>query len=157
MCREVRKLAEESGGAAGEIGKLIDGLQNQTKASVEVTEEAGELMKKTVAQANEARKGLGETLKQIEVVNDSMQSIAATSQEQAASANEMANAVDQASRSTVEMAQKVGAIRDAAEETSQAAETVAKEAENVSNLSRSIEEKLSSFVIRKRNSDIATR
>ena len=90
VAEEVRKLAEESGQAAGSIGKLIEGLQNQTKESVEITAESGKIMARTVERADEAKIGLDEALKQIALVNDAMQNIAATSQEQAASANEMA-------------------------------------------------------------------
>ncbi|MCF4114976.1 MULTISPECIES: methyl-accepting chemotaxis protein [Dethiosulfovibrio] len=145
VAEEVRKLAEESGNAAGKIGNLIEELQSQTKDSVAITQQAGDLMKQTVVQADEAKKGLDETLQEIAVVNDSMQNIAATSEEQAASANEMANAVDQASRSTVDMAHKVGTIKKAAEETSLVSSNVAKEAEAMSSLVDNIERRLSKF------------
>ncbi|MEA3283653.1 MAG: methyl-accepting chemotaxis protein [Synergistota bacterium] len=147
VAEEVRKLAEESGNAAGKIGDLIEELQSQTKDSVEITKQAGELMKQTVIQADEAKKGLNETLQQITIVNESMQNIAATSEEQAASANEMADAVDQASRSTVEMAQKVGIIKGAAEETTIVSRNVAKEAEAMSILVENIEKRLGNFKI----------
>ncbi|EFC91478.1 methyl-accepting chemotaxis sensory transducer with Cache sensor [Dethiosulfovibrio peptidovorans DSM 11002] len=145
VAEEVRKLAEESGNAAGKIENLIEELQSQTRDSVAITQQAGDLMKQTVVKADEARKGLDETLQQIAVVNDSMQNIAATSEEQAASANEMANAVDQASRSTVDMAHKVGTIKKAAEETSLVSSNVAKEAEAMSSLVDNIERRLSKF------------
>ena len=145
MAEEVRKLAEESGRAAGSIGKLIEGLQSQTKESVEITSEAGKVMTRTVQLADEAKTGLDEALRQIALVNDAMQNIAATSQEQAASANEMASAVDQASRSTVDIAHRISVVKDSAEETVKASETVAKEAETVSLLSKSIQDRLSTF------------
>ncbi|SMG51260.1 methyl-accepting chemotaxis protein [Dethiosulfovibrio salsuginis] len=145
VAEEVRKLAEESGHAAGSIGKLIEGLQSQTKESVDVTTEAGKIMTQTVQQADEAKTGLDETLRQIALVNDAMQNIAATSQEQAASANEMANAVDQASRSTVDIANKISGVKSSADETAKASETVAQEAETVSLLSKSIQDRLATF------------
>ncbi len=145
VAEEVRKLAEESGRAAGSIGKLIEGLQSQTKESVEITSEAGKVMTRTVQLADEAKTGLDEALRQIALVNDAMQNIAATSQEQAASANEMASAVDQASRSTVDIAHRISVVKDSAEETVKASETVAKEAETVSLLSKSIQDRLSTF------------
>ncbi|MDD4836827.1 MAG: methyl-accepting chemotaxis protein [Dethiosulfovibrio sp.] len=145
VAEEVRKLAEESGQAAGSIGKLIEGLQNQTKESVEITAESGKIMTRTVKSADEAKVGLDEALRQIALVNDAMQNIAATSQEQAASANEMARAVDQASRSTVDIAQRIDGVKNSADETARASETVAKEAETVSMLSRSIQDRLSTF------------
>lgn len=145
VAEEVRKLAEESGQAAGSIGKLIEGLQSQTRESVNITAEAGKVMARTVKQADEAKAGLDETLRQIALVNDAMQNIAATSQEQAASANEMASAVDQASRSTVDIAHKINEVKGSADETARASETVAQEAETVSLLSKSIQGRLSTF------------
>lgn len=145
VAEEVRKLAEESGQAAGSIGKLIEELQSQTKESVNINAEAGKVMVRTIKQADEAKAGLDETLRQIALVNDAMQNIAATSQEQAASANEIARAVDQASRSTVDIAQKINVVKGSADETARASETVAQEAETVSILSRSIQDRLSTF------------
>lgn len=145
VAEEVRKLAEESGHAAGKIDELIGDLQRQAKDSIAITKENEEIMKKTVGKASEARAGLEETLESIKTVNGAMQNIAATSQEQAASSNEMASAVDLASKSTVEMAEKVGSIKGSSQETAQASENVAKEAEKLAKLAQSIETELKKF------------
>ncbi|MDD4836382.1 MAG: methyl-accepting chemotaxis protein [Dethiosulfovibrio sp.] len=145
VAEEVRKLAEESGHAAGKIDVLIGDLQRQAKDSIAITKENEETMKKTVDKASEARVGLERTLESIKTVNGAMQNIAATSQEQAASSNEMARAVDLASKSTVEMAEKVGSIRGSSQETAKASENVAKEAEKLAKLAQSIETELKKF------------
>ncbi|EFC91036.1 methyl-accepting chemotaxis sensory transducer with Cache sensor [Dethiosulfovibrio peptidovorans DSM 11002] len=154
VAEEVRKLAEESAKAAGKIDILIGDLQKQTGESISVTKETAEVMKDTVAKASEARKGLDETLESIKRVNVAMQNIAATSEEQAASSNEMAGAVDQASKSTVEMAQKVESIKSSTVETAKASDGVAHEAERLARLARSIDEELKRF--KTGSSEIAT-
>ncbi|MCF4151048.1 methyl-accepting chemotaxis protein [Dethiosulfovibrio sp. F2B] len=154
VAEEVRKLAEESAKAAGKIDALIGDLQKQTGESISVTKETAEVMKDTVANASEARRGLDETLESIKRVNVAMQNIAATSEEQAASSNEMAGAVDQASKSTVEMAQKVESIKSSTVETAKGSDGVAQEAERLAGLARSIDEELKRF--KTESSEIAT-
>ncbi len=145
VAEEVRKLAEESANAAGKIDSLVENLQKQTAESITVTKESAAIMKETVEKASEARRGLEETLISIRKVNVAMQNIAATSEEQAASSNEMAGAVDQASKSTMEMAHKVGSIKTSTIETAKASENVAQEAEKLARLALSIDGELKRF------------
>jgi len=145
VAEEVRKLAEESNVAAKEVESLISSLQVDTKRSLDVTVEAGGIMKETVAAAAEAQKELKEALSQIARVDDVMQNIAAAAQEQAAASAEMAAGIDRAAKGTGEMAKNLESIKGASDETSKAAESVAREASSVSEGTELIRERLAAF------------
>ena len=142
VAEEVRKLAEESAQAAKEVEVLITSLQNDTKGSLDVTEESGKVLEGTIAKAHQAQGKLQEALAQIARVNEAMQNIAATSQEQAAASGEMATGIDQATKSTVRVVDTIESIRHSTEDTAHASESVAQEsqklAEGAENLKRLI-------------------
>jgi methyl-accepting chemotaxis protein len=145
VAEEVRKLAEESNSAAKQVESLIGSLQAETKQSLEVTAEAGTIMKETLAAAAEAQKELREALSQIARVNDAMQNIAAAAQEQAAAAQEMASGIDQVTKGTLTVVDTIGNIRHATEDTATASENVAKEAQDTASGAERIQKLLAQF------------
>lgn len=132
VAEEVRKLAEQSNQAAGKVGDLIGILQTNTRTSIEAMGDVDRIVAEVVTSARSTTTRLDETLTQITKVNDAMQSIAAGSEEQAASSEEMAAGIDEVTKSTVEVTTHMDNIRQSTEETSLASEQVAKEAEILS-------------------------
>ncbi|SMG49124.1 methyl-accepting chemotaxis protein [Dethiosulfovibrio salsuginis] len=147
VAEEVRKLAEESAQASGQIGSLIGELQSKTRETAAINRESEEVMERTVIDADGARQGLDEVLRQMSLLNESMQNIAASAEEQSASTGEIAHAVDMASRSTQEMAVKVGSVRDGAESTVKVSEEVASQAERLSSLAQEIKRGVEHFTL----------
>ncbi|GHS97852.1 hypothetical protein AGMMS50276_18620 [Synergistales bacterium] len=131
VAEEVRKLAEESAKAAQNVNGIIGGLQSGAHDSMSAVTEAGRILTATLTQAEDAQKGLGEAMGSINKANDSIQSIAAVAEEQAASSKEVATGIDNATRSTMEMVGTVSNIRSAADTTAQAAQGVAEKAETI--------------------------
>ncbi|GHS98918.1 hypothetical protein AGMMS50276_21580 [Synergistales bacterium] len=131
VAEEVRKLAEESARAAQNVNGIIGGLQSGAHDSMGAVTEAGRILTATLTQAEDAQKGLGEAMDSINKANDSIQSIAAVAEEQAASSKEVATGIDNATRSTMEMVGTVSNIRSAADTTAQAAQGVAEKAETI--------------------------
>jgi methyl-accepting chemotaxis protein len=131
VAEEVRKLAEESNQAAGEVSKLITQLEQSTKSSIAVTEESGGILKNTLEQAREAQEELHLAMEEIRIVVASIGNVASTSQEQAASSQEMASAMDQITLGTTRIAERIRDIGGASESTAENAEAVAELAKNL--------------------------
>lgn len=142
---EVRKLAEDSSRAAGEIRNIIGTLGENADNSVASAEETAELAKDAASEVERARSLLNEALKAIVTINELMTSIANTSGEQATSCVEMARAVEKATLESSVIARNAMEIKDSAEETSKASESTALEAEELNTLSLRLEETLSFF------------
>lgn len=145
VAEEVRKLAEQSNKAAGNVGDLIATLQAKTHESIESMREADQIVADVVSAAESTSLRLDEVLAQINQVNDVMQSIASGSEEQAASSEEMAAGVDQVTKATVEITSHMENIRQSTEETSRASEQVAQEAETLSEGSERLIQLVSQF------------
>ncbi|MDL2263741.1 methyl-accepting chemotaxis protein [Synergistaceae bacterium OttesenSCG-928-I11] len=131
VAEEVRKLAEDSGSAAQEVQKQISNLQDDTKDADLIIKELEGMLARTVETAEKAKGMLGQSLKEVDALSESMQNIAAASEEQAASSDEIAKSVSQASRATVSVVGNLDGIRSATGNTAAASESVAQEAQNV--------------------------
>ena len=147
VAEEVRKLAEESNGAAKEVESLIGALQEETGGAMKVTEEAGQVLGATRDLAQAAQEGLREVLDRIARVNEAMQNIAATSEEQAASSQEMASGIDQVTQATVQVVTTLDTIRHSTEETAKASEQVARESQKLSLGAQALKEELNRFTL----------
>jgi methyl-accepting chemotaxis protein len=145
VAEEVRKLAEESARAAQSVNSIIGELQNGAQESIKATTEAARALVETIAQAEQAQVEMNGAMKEMNKANDSIQSIAAVAEEQAASSKEVATAIDSATKSTMEMVETISNIRHASEETAQAAQSVAEQSESMSGYARSLAEALSRF------------
>lgn len=144
---EVRKLAEESGKAASEVGALITRLQDGATRAINETGAAGQIMAKTVVNAQEAQEQLSAALSQIAKINDVMQSIAAGAQEQAAAAEQMAAGVDQVSTATLQVVEAVANIRANSDETAKASEGVATHAQALTEGAERMQQSLARFKV----------
>ena len=147
VAEEVRKLAEASNIAAGEVSKLIDTLESNTNRSISVTEEAGRTMEKIVRRAEEAGKELNVALEEISKVIDAINSVASTAQEQAASSQEMASAMDQITVGTTEIAEFVQDMAKASEDTAKVAEALAERAKDMSHQGDDLMAQISRFKV----------
>lgn len=132
VAEEVRHLAEESGNAAQEVQKLISTLQEDTQNASAIITEMGDILQKTVLEAEKAGEDLGRSLLEVNSLSAAMQSIAAEAQQQAAASGEMATAVARASQATAEVKENLDGIKAAASDTSIAGENVAQEAQRLS-------------------------
>jgi methyl-accepting chemotaxis protein len=131
VAEEVRKLAEESAGAADSVKGIIDRLQESAHESIDAVLEAGQTLNETLLGAEATQTKLSETLDGMNKANDSIQNIASVAQEQAASSKEVATAIDSATRSTMEMVETISSIRSATDGTAQAAKGVATQSQSM--------------------------
>ena len=147
VAEEVRKLAEESAGAAKEVETLIAPLQGHTRDSLESVGESGRSLETAIARIHETQAKLQEALGQIARVNEAMQNIAATSQEQAAASEEMAQSIDLATKSTFQVVETIGSIRQSTGETARASESVAQESQKLAEGAEHLKRLLARFVL----------
>jgi Methyl-accepting chemotaxis protein len=147
---EVRKLAEESSRAAREVAALITTLHGNAGESMEVTEETGRVMQSTVDEAADAQGRLSGVLGEIARIEKSIAHIAELSRSQASASEEMAGAIDQVSHATIDVVQRVDAIRSASAETAAASEGVAREASAMADRAEYMRNLLSRFILSKK-------
>jgi methyl-accepting chemotaxis protein len=145
VAEEVRKLAEKSAAATGEIAALIQGIQQTVDEAVAAMDESTREVETGVAHANESGQALEIILQAVEAVNRQVEEIASAAQEVSASTSEMVSAMDAVSavaeENTVateemaagsdEMTRAIEQIASVGEENSAAAEEVSAAAEEM--------------------------
>lgn len=131
VAEEVRNLAEESGGAAQEVQKLISALEKDTGSANNVIEKMEKILEDTVIQAMQGQEKLSQSLQEVDSLSSSVQSIAAVAQEQAAASGEMVDTIERISQAMAEVTRTLSGIKMATEDTSAASENVAGEAQNL--------------------------
>lgn len=99
VATEVKELAQESARAAGEIGKLIEGIQRETSAAVTSIDEISEI----IAQ-----------------ISDRQATIASAVEQQTATTAEITRSVNEAATGAAEIAANITGVSTAAESTTEA-------------------------------------
>jgi methyl-accepting chemotaxis protein len=94
VAEEVRKLAEKSSSAAGEITTLIKAITQSVGEAVNAMEAGSEDVQTGVQQAHQAGAALKSILSAIETVNQATEQVGATAAQVNQSVNEMVNAID---------------------------------------------------------------
>ncbi len=109
---EVRKLAEKTGSATGEISSLVSGIQAEVNQAVAQMLQANERASQTRTQVLATTEALDNASQHTEVVTETMRSIAAAVQEQSAAVHEIAQRIEEIARSAQE---NTSAVQEAAE------------------------------------------
>lgn len=128
VAEEVRKLASESNRAAGEISRLIGSLSENSRTASGLTEELGRLLGDTSDGAKLAEAGLKCAMGDIDKAIESMASIASATKDQAASSEEMASAMERASKGMLNITHLIHGIAEASEETAETSARVSSRA-----------------------------
>lgn len=119
---EVRKLAERTGKATGEITSMITGIQKETEQAVEAMESGMQVVDKGRELTDQAGSSLNEIVSQAQRVMAMIQQMAAAAQEQSAASAQIARNVEHISAVTQETATGAEQSAAAAEELSRQAE-----------------------------------
>ena len=123
---EVRKLAERTGKATGEITEMIKGIQSETEEAVGSMESGIQEVEKGRELADQAGNALNEVVNMSQRVMDMIQQIATAAEEQSTAAEEISKNVEHISSVTKETATGAEQSATAAEELSQQAEGLKK-------------------------------
>ncbi len=119
---EVRKLAERTGQATGEITEMIKGIQQGTQEAVSSMETGIKEVDTGRDLTDKAGNSLTEIVSGSQRIMDMIQQIATASDEQSAAAEQIARNVEQVSAATKESAAGAGQAATAAEELSRNAD-----------------------------------
>ncbi|MFH1686529.1 MAG: HAMP domain-containing methyl-accepting chemotaxis protein [bacterium] len=111
---EVRKLAERTGKATGEITAMIKGIQSQTEQAVSSMEAGVQEVDKGRELVDRAGVSLSEIVNESQRVMDMIQQIATASEEQAAAAEEVSRNVEHISEVTESTARRSDQSSEAA-------------------------------------------
>ena len=133
VAEEVRKLAEESGNAAREVSKQIKELQEHSGSSLAATREVAQNISELLRSAEAVDRELQGVLGATNHLNESIQNVAAVSEEQAASAEEMTASVQSVTTS-------IGEIVGVQKELGQAASDTVDVAKSIGRASRTVAE-----------------
>ncbi|MDR1514657.1 MAG: methyl-accepting chemotaxis protein [Synergistaceae bacterium] len=147
VAEEVRKLAEESNVASGQVKDLIEKLQSGTAEAIRSTHDSAAEISKIVVKAEESRKHLEDTLIEIGRVNDSVQAIAAAAEQQSASSNEISESANLIHGSVSNLTNEISAVGKAAAETLEVVESVAAESRNLSDIATDTETLINNFKV----------
>lgn len=121
---EVRKLAERTGKATGEITDMIKGIQSETTEAVASMEAGIQEVDKGRAMADKAGNSLQEIVSMSERVMDMIQQISTSSEEQSVAAEQISKNIEYISSVTKETAAGAEQSAAAAEELHRSAESL---------------------------------
>ncbi len=119
---EVRKLAERTGKATGEITEMIKGIQSETQEAVQSMESGIQEVNRGRELADQAGTSLNEIVAMSQRVMDMIQQIATASEEQSTAAEQISKNIEQVSSITKETATGAEQSAAAAEELNRQAE-----------------------------------
>jgi len=104
---EIRKLAEQSKQATGNIANILKKIQQGAKEADEKTSETAKVVEEAANQAAAVGGKLKDILSEVESMASMVESTAASAQEQSAAAQEMASAVDGATKAIADIAARL--------------------------------------------------
>ena len=107
---EVRKLAERTTGATKEIAKMIKGIQAETDDAVKAMQRGTKEVEEGIRLADEAGAALGEIVTGAQNTVDMIQQIAAASDEQSTTSEQISRSVEDISTVSTESAEGIAEI-----------------------------------------------
>ena len=138
VAEEIRNLAEETKKATANIGKLIEGIQNDTSDAVKVMGETTKAVEAGEEVMDRVADGLSKILEAVSKTSGMIQNIASMAEEQSASTEEIASAIDNVSKSANEITAKIDITEKASDRQMNIMEGLVKKTEEL--LARSLEE-----------------
>lgn len=113
---EVRKLAEQSEAEAGEIAKLVSGIQGRIREAVEKMESVSEIVTRGDQKARSVEQGLDNILQSVSELSEYIDDIAGRAQDQSAAAQEIAASTEEQTAVLEKVGSYVAELNTLAEE-----------------------------------------
>ena len=101
---EVRKLAEKTMAATGEVGKAIHGIQEGTAKNTENVENSTRIVSEVMEMASNSGTALGEIVRLVDQAADQIRAIATASEQQSSTSEEINRAIEDVNRISSENA-----------------------------------------------------
>jgi methyl-accepting chemotaxis protein len=145
VAEEVRKLAEESNGAARRITDLAGEITKDLDAVVASVEHNAKDSREAAALAETTRKTIGGILESLKQITLATQDLAAVSQEQAASSEEIASTVQNIALRVGDATTATKALRASMDDVTDEAQRVTEGAQELASISRELKSALEGF------------
>ena len=142
---EVRKLAEQSASAAGNISSLINEIQKEIVNSVKAMDNGTSAVKDGINMVNQAGKSFGEIVDDINYIASQMQDVSAVTEEISAGSQNMLGAIENVAKISNESSENAENVVAASQEQTALMKEVANAAENLTQMAMELQSLMSSF------------
>ncbi|WP_081412687.1 methyl-accepting chemotaxis protein [Fictibacillus gelatini] len=142
---EVRKLAEQSGNSASQIGRLITGIQEETKISLSSMDHVKEDVTSGLAVVKDTEDNFREILNAIHEIDEKIVHVAGVIKKLAESADEYANSTAHVAETAKETAQNTQEVAASTEEQMASMEEIAASAQSLSKLAEELQSLIGKF------------
>ncbi|MBZ9686272.1 methyl-accepting chemotaxis protein [Clostridium estertheticum] len=142
---EVRKLAEQSASAAGNISSLINEIQKEIVNAVNAMDNGTIAVKDGISMVNEAGKSFGEILEDINYIASQMQDVSAVTEEIGAGTHNMLGAIENVAKISTESSGNAENVVAASQEQTALMKEVANAAENLTQMAVELQSLMSNF------------
>ena len=142
---EVRKLAEQSASAAGNISSLINEIQNEIVNAVKAMDNGTLAVKDGINMVNQAGKSFGEILEDVNYIASQMQDVSAVTEEISAGTHNMLGAIENVAKISTKSSGNAENVVAASEEQTALMKEVANAAENLTDMAVELQTLMSNF------------
>ncbi|HQC37709.1 MAG TPA: methyl-accepting chemotaxis protein, partial [Thermotogota bacterium] len=142
---EIRKLAEESRTATGNISRILKEIEQRAQQVNGATVKTVEIVQQTSQQAKVVREQFTHITEKVEKIHSMTQNMAGNSEEQSAAVEEMASAMDTSSRSMVDIVQQIDQMTIEVKKQTQLSEKVNQSGKVLEQLSGTLSDQVSKF------------
>ncbi len=147
VAEEVRKLAEESNIAAGEIGNLAGDIVRKTQGSLEAAEGGRELAKRGTDESQRMRDNMASVLRSVDLIGEQLRTIASASEQQSAGTQEMAESIERISSGVTRTGLEVQNVEKDLAVLAEGADRLSSLAEVLKDISLEMRKELGRYVI----------
>ncbi|MBE6067197.1 MAG: methyl-accepting chemotaxis protein [Clostridium lundense] len=145
VAEEVRKLAEQSGESAKQIASLVEGIQLETKTTINIMERSNSEVNGGVEAVNVAGSSFDIIVKEINTMVNEIQSVVIAAKEMAKGSDKVVHLIESISLASEEIASNSEEVAAAAEEQTASMESVSRAAEDLTNLGAELQGLVSRF------------
>jgi methyl-accepting chemotaxis protein len=147
VAEEVRNLAEESNQTSSHVAEMIEKLRAGTGSAIESTQRTSEIVTNSAQKAGTARQSLRETENSIGRMNDAVQTIAATAEEQAASSSEVLESTNSVKEYVADIVREMTSVDESTKTVSDTIHHISDEADNLYELAEDLAKIMADFKV----------
>lgn len=147
VAEEVRKLAEQSEGAAKQITELINQVQDKTDSAVSFMQESKKEVDTGAEVVNIAGQSFGEILNMIRQISDQIHEISAASEQITSGTHDVVSAVENINNESKNAAEQTQTISAATEEQSASMEEIAASSQHLSKMAEELQAAIRKFKV----------
>ncbi len=142
---EIRKLAEESKRSSQDISSILKEIIGGISKTDDITDETLKIVKEVSQGGEIIKKGFDDIIKQTNFVNEKIELLSSTSEEQGAQTQEIQSAMDSSTTAITEIQEQVQQMNIGIDQQSKGQEEVSNQAIKLQEMSQLLEEKINEF------------